>query len=41
MKYTVRVFPIVRIKFIDVGAESQEEAMKKIDETADFHTLLD
>ena len=41
MKYTVWVFPVVRVKVADVEATSQEEAMKKVDETTDFHVLLD
>jgi hypothetical protein len=41
VKYTVWVFPIVRVKVPDVEASSQEEAMKKVDESTDFHALLD
>jgi len=41
MKYTVWVFPLVRVKVADVEATSQEEAMKKVDESTDFHALLD
>jgi hypothetical protein len=41
VKYTVWVYPVVRVKFADVEADSQEEAMKKVDEIADFHALLD
>jgi len=41
MKYTVHVYPIVRVTFPGIEAESQEEAMKKADEQADFHSVFD
>ena len=41
MLYNVHVYPIVHVKVCGVEAESQEEAMKKVDATADFHSLLD
>ncbi len=40
MKYTVHIFPIVRVTFPGIEADSQEEAMKKAEEMADFNTLF-
>lgn len=40
MKYTVHLFPIVRVAVI-VEADSQVEAMKKADEQTNFHDLFD
>ncbi|MDO9333427.1 MAG: hypothetical protein Q7T57_02755 [Dehalococcoidales bacterium] len=39
MKYTVHIFPIVRVA-VKVEADSQEEAMKKAEEQTDFHALF-
>jgi hypothetical protein len=46
MKYTVYVFPIVRVKVPDVEADSQAEAITKVDELMDsgkidLHKILD
>lgn len=41
MKYTVHLYPIVRIEVKDVEAESQVEAMKKADAQTDYHAVLD
>ena len=41
MKYTVHIYPIVRVTFTNVEADSQEEAMEKADNKADFHALFD
>ncbi|KKM00327.1 hypothetical protein LCGC14_1805530 [marine sediment metagenome] len=41
MKYTVHIYPIVRVTFSDVEANSQEEAMKKAEDGADFHETFD
>jgi hypothetical protein len=41
MIYDVWVYPVVRVKVAGVEADSQEEAVKKVDTTTDFHALLD
>jgi hypothetical protein len=40
VKYTVRIFPIVRVTFPGIEANSQEEAMKKAEEQADFDNFF-
>lgn len=40
MKYTVHIFPIVRVKIPDIEADSHEEAMKKAEAGVDFNSLL-
>jgi len=46
MKYTVHVFPIVRVKVPDVEAESQEKAIEQVNTKIDsgeinLHAMLD
>jgi hypothetical protein len=40
MKYDVHVFATIRVKVSDVEAESQEEAIKKAEDSIDFYDLL-
>jgi len=40
VKYTVHIFPIVRVKIPDIEADSHEEAMKKAEAGVDFNSLL-
>ena len=40
MKYDVHLFPIVRVKVHGVEAGSQEEAIKKAEESTDFDNLF-
>lgn len=40
MKYDVHLFPIVRVKVHGVEAGSQEEAIKKAEESTDFDDLF-
>lgn len=39
-KYDVHIFATIRVKIPDVEAESQEEAIKKAEESVDFENLL-
>jgi len=41
VKHTVWVFTTVGVKFTDVEADSQVEAVKRVEAEADFHALLD
>lgn len=40
MRYTVHVYPVVRVAVTGIEAASQEEAMEKADKT-DFHAIFD
>ncbi len=40
MKYNVHLFPIVRVKVHGVEADSQEEAIKKAEDSTDFNDLF-
>ena len=40
-KYNVHIFAVVRVKFKDIEADSQEQAIKIASKDADFHQMFD
>lgn len=40
MKYTVHIYPVVRVTVTGVEADSQEAAMKKAEEETDLFAVL-
>ena len=41
MKYTVHIYPIVRVTVLDVEAENQTDAIDIAEKSIDLHSLLD
>ena len=41
MKFTVHIYPIVRVTCEDIEAESQQKAIQIAEKAIDFHYLLD